>query len=71
VLDKHWDLGFRQITTGSNPVHGPDDLRGLKIRVPVAPLFIASFKALGASPTPINFDELYSAPRLSMGKKTT
>lgn len=61
AFDKHWDLGFRQVTTTAKPVHGPDDLRGLKLRVPVAPLFLACFKALGASPTAINFDELYTA----------
>jgi TRAP-type C4-dicarboxylate transport system substrate-binding protein len=45
----------------SKPINGPDDLKGVKIRLPVAPLFIALFKALGASPTPINFGEVYSA----------
>jgi len=60
AFDKHWDLGFRQITA-SKPIMSPEDLRGLKIRVPVAPLFLAAFKALGASPTAINFDELYTA----------
>ncbi len=60
AFDKHWDLGFRQITAGK-PIMGPADLRGLKIRVPVAPLFLAGFKALGASPAAINFDELYTA----------
>ncbi len=61
AFNKQWDLGFRQITTGSKPIQRPDDLRALKIRVPVAPLFLACFKALGAAPTPINFDELYTA----------
>lgn len=61
VLDKHWDLGFRHITSGSKAIKGPADLREMKIRVPVAPLFVAAFKALQAAPTPINFDELYTA----------
>lgn len=61
AFDKHWDLGFRQVTSESRPVKTPDDLRGMKIRVPVAPLFLACFKALGASPAAINFDELYTA----------
>ena len=61
AFDKQWDLGFRQMTTGSKPIQVPEDLRGLKIRVPVAPLFLACFKALGAAPTPINFDEFYTA----------
>jgi tripartite ATP-independent transporter DctP family solute receptor len=61
VLDKHWDLGFRNITTGTKPIRSTGDLRELKIRVPVAPLFVAAFKALQAAPAAINFDELYTA----------
>jgi TRAP-type transport system periplasmic protein len=60
-MDKAFDHGFRQITMKSKPINGPDDLKGVKMRLPVAPLFIALFKALGASPTPINFGEVYSA----------
>ena len=60
-LDKAFDHGFRQITMKSKPINGPNDLKGVKIRLPVAPLFISLFKALGASPTPINFGEVYSA----------
>jgi tripartite ATP-independent transporter DctP family solute receptor len=60
-LDKCPDHGFRQITSKSKPIKTPDDLKGMKIRLPVAPYLIALFKALGASPTPINFGEVYSA----------
>ncbi|MBV9828590.1 MAG: TRAP transporter substrate-binding protein [Alphaproteobacteria bacterium] len=60
-MDKAFDHGFRQITMKSKPINGPDDLKGVKIRLPVAPLFISLFKALGASPTPINLGEVYSA----------
>src|ERR1700720_1441825 len=60
-LDKAFDHGFREITMKSKPINTPDDLKGVKIRLPVAPLFIALFQHLGASPTPINFGEVYSA----------
>ena len=60
-MDKASDHGFRQITMKSKPINTPDDLKGVKIRLPVAPLFIALFQHLGASPTPINFGEVYSA----------
>jgi TRAP-type transport system periplasmic protein len=60
-LDKAFDHGFRQITMKSKPINVPDDLKGIKIRLPVAPLFISLFQHLGASPTPINFGEVYSA----------
>jgi tripartite ATP-independent transporter DctP family solute receptor len=55
------DHGFREITMKSKPINTPDDLKGIKIRLPVAPYLIALFKGLGASPTPINFGEVYSA----------
>jgi tripartite ATP-independent transporter DctP family solute receptor len=60
-LDKGYDHGFRQITTRTKPITSPDDLRGFKIRLPVAPYLIALFRHLGASPTAINFNEVYSA----------
>jgi tripartite ATP-independent transporter DctP family solute receptor len=53
--------GFRQITTSAQPIRTPADLRGFKIRVPESPLFTSLFQALGAAPTSINFNELYTA----------
>ena len=61
ALDKIWDNGFRQITTSTKPINTPDDLKGFKIRVPVSPQWTSLFKSLGASPTSINFSEVYSA----------
>ncbi len=60
-MDKPWDNGFRQTTTSTKPIKSPDDFKGLKIRVPVSPLWTSMFAALGASPTSINFSEVYSA----------
>jgi tripartite ATP-independent transporter DctP family solute receptor len=56
-----WDNGFRQITSSTREILKPDDLKGFKIRVPPAPILTSLFQAIGASPTPINFNELYSA----------
>jgi tripartite ATP-independent transporter DctP family solute receptor len=61
VMDKIWDNGFRQVTTSTRPINGPDDFKDLKIRVPVSPLWVSMFKALGAAPASINFNETYSA----------
>ncbi len=58
---KHWDNGFRQITSSTHPILTPADLRGFKIRVPVSPLWLSLFKSLGAAPTSINISEAYSA----------
>jgi TRAP-type transport system periplasmic protein len=61
AMEKIWDNGFRQITSSSKPITGPDDLRGFKIRVPVSPLWTSMFKAFEAAPTSINFNEVYSS----------
>jgi TRAP-type transport system periplasmic protein len=58
---KIYDNGYRQITSSSKPVKTPEDLNGFKIRVPASPLWTSMFKAFGASPTTINFNEVYTA----------
>ena len=60
VFDKVWDNGFRQISS-YKPINSAAEMAGLKIRVPISPLLLSLFKSLGSSPTPINFNELYSA----------
>lgn len=61
AMDKIWDNGFRQTTTSTKPIRTPDDFRGMKLRVPVSPLWTSMFNGLGASPASINFSEVYSA----------
>ena len=61
AFDKMWDNGFRQITTSTKAINTPDDLKGMKLRVPVSPLFTSMFRALGTAPTAINFVEVYTA----------
>ncbi len=56
-----WDEGFRQITTSNKPINTPDDLHGLKIRVPPSPISESLFQSLGASPVSLNIAELYTA----------
>jgi tripartite ATP-independent transporter DctP family solute receptor len=58
---KQWDNGYRQITSSKMPIRTPQDLSGFKIRVPPSPLWTGMFQAFGASPTSINFNEVYSA----------
>ncbi len=43
-----WDNGFRQITSSTHPIKTPEDLANFKIRVPVVPLWVAMFSALGS-----------------------
>jgi tripartite ATP-independent transporter DctP family solute receptor len=61
VMENIWDNGFRQITSNVKPINSPADLRGFKIRVPVAPMWMSMFKAFNAAPTALNSSELYSA----------
>jgi tripartite ATP-independent transporter DctP family solute receptor len=60
VLGRYW-MGERYILTRDKPVYTPDDLKGLKIRVPTYGMFVPGYKALGANPTPINYAEVYMA----------
>ncbi len=61
AFEKINDSGFRQITTSNRPIKVPGDLAGLKIRVPPAALWTSMFRNFGASPTTINFSEVYPA----------
>jgi TRAP-type C4-dicarboxylate transport system substrate-binding protein len=61
AMDRIWDNGFRHITTSSKPIRSPDDLRDVKMRVPVSPLWTSMFRAFGAGPVSINANEIYSA----------
>ena len=54
--------GARHVTSSAaRPVSKPEDMKGLKIRVPDAPAYLAFPKALGANATPIAFAEVYLA----------
>jgi C4-dicarboxylate-binding protein DctP len=56
-----WSSGYKNFTTGRKPIRTPDDFKGLKIRVIPSPLLSAQYEAWGASPTPVDFKELYTA----------
>ena len=52
---------FRSFMNNKHPIHSPDDMKGLKMRTMEIPIHMEMVKALGASPTPIAWAELYSA----------
>jgi tripartite ATP-independent transporter DctP family solute receptor len=56
-----WDYGFRQVTSSVRPINTVNDIAGMKIRVPGAAAYVDLFKALGAAPTSIQFNEVYPA----------
>ena len=45
--------GFRNLTNNKRPVKGPEDIKGLKIRVMASAIHKAIWQALGANPTPM------------------
>ena len=53
--------GFRQLTNNKRPVHTPEDMKNLKIRIPPNNLYISLFKKLGADPVNMSFSEVYTA----------
>lgn len=56
-----WENGFRQITNNKHPIKVPDDLKGLKLRVPGGTWRVKMFKAYGANPSPMAFSEVFVA----------
>ena len=48
--------GFRELTNAKRPVRKPEDLQGLKIRVVGIPIFIETFRALGANPVSMDWN---------------
>ncbi|TCS63900.1 tripartite ATP-independent transporter DctP family solute receptor [Primorskyibacter sedentarius] len=56
----HFARGPRNLTS-NRPITSPDDLNGLKMRVPNVPLFIDVWKALGANPGPMAFSEVFTS----------
>jgi tripartite ATP-independent transporter DctP family solute receptor len=61
AFDQIWDNGFRQITTSTRVINEPNDLKNVKLRVPVSQVYVSLFKALGASPASLNLGEVYTA----------
>jgi tripartite ATP-independent transporter DctP family solute receptor len=61
MLSKIWYWGWRNLTTGTRAVNKPEDLEGMKIRVPESPVWVEMVRAMGGAPTPIPFGEVYTA----------
>jgi TRAP-type transport system periplasmic protein len=56
-----WENGFRHITNNVRPIARPEDLKGIRLRVPSGIWRVKMFQAYGASPTPLAYAEVYSA----------
>lgn len=60
VISFNWVQGMRHMVT-NKPIRTPDDLKGLRIRTPGAPIWQESIRALGAAPVALNFGDFYLA----------
>ena len=56
-----WDNGFRHVSNNKRAVRTPEDLRGLKLRTLPTKVHVTFFRALGVSPTPMDWAEVYPA----------
>ncbi|MBW2106762.1 MAG: TRAP transporter substrate-binding protein DctP, partial [Deltaproteobacteria bacterium] len=53
--------GFRQVTNSKRAIHIPADLKGLRLRVVGSPIFIDTFRQLGADPVNMNWGDAVTA----------
>jgi len=56
-----WENGFRHVTNNVRPIMTPEDLKGIKLRIPGGVWRAKMFRAYGANPSPMPFAEVYSA----------
>lgn len=55
------ERGFRNLTNSKHPVSTPEDMKGLKIRLMQNPVYVDSFRALGANAVPMAWTEALTA----------
>src|SRR5688572_17580178 len=56
-----WENGYRHITNSKRSINVPDDLKGIKLRVPEGKWRVKMFQAYGANPSPMKFSEVFTA----------
>jgi len=59
-----WTRPFREVINSERPIKTPEDLKGLKFRVPGLDLFVKTWEAMGAKPIPLSSGEMYTAIQL-------
>ncbi|EWC40914.1 TRAP transporter substrate-binding protein [Stutzerimonas stutzeri] len=57
----YWENGFRNVTNSARPIDRLEDFDGVKLRVMPNPVFIDTFKRMGANAVPLPFSELFTA----------
>lgn len=61
VALSYFDGGFRSLFNTQRPIHKPEDLNGMKLRAINSPVTIDSIAAMGGTPVPLAWSDLYSA----------
>ena len=61
VILAHGENDFRAVTNSKRPIKSGEDFKGLKLRVPEVPIYIAFYKGLGSLPTPMAITEVPTA----------
>lgn len=61
-------MAFRQMFTVDKEIKSAADLKGLKMRVPESPIYVAAFKQFGAVPTPLAWGEVYASLQTGVAK---
>jgi tripartite ATP-independent transporter DctP family solute receptor len=56
-----WENGYRHITNSKRPIRVPDDLKGIKLRIPEGKWRLKMFQAYGANPSPMKLSEVFTA----------
>lgn len=56
-----WENGYRHITNNKRPINKPEDLQGIKLRVPEGKWRVRMFQAYGANPSPMKLSEVFVA----------
>ena len=57
----YWENGFRNLTNNARPISKLEDFAGIKLRVMPNPVFLETFKLMGANAVPLPFSELFTA----------
>lgn len=63
LMNYNWFQGAREMLT-TEPVETPEDLQGVRVRTINSPVWVKTIEAMGATPTPLPWSEVYSALQL-------
>lgn len=61
IIDMGWIEGARQFNTSTKPIRTPDDMVGVKMRVPEVPIYLSNMKAMGANAVAMNWGEVFTS----------